>query len=60
MLHRLNKDDVARAVETDPRATAAMLCPVCGEPNEAPLGLVDCASCGAVFRVELVSPARSG
>lgn len=56
VLHRMNKDDVARAAEADPGASVAMLCPVCGAPHEAPLGRVECPSCSAVFRVELVTP----
>jgi len=59
VLHRMNKDDVAAAVEADSRAPVPMLCPACGARDEAPLGRVECRSCGAVFRVELERPANT-
>lgn len=52
VLHRMNAGEPAPASCGEP---VAMLCPSCGEHQEAPLGDVRCPSCGAHFRLELVT-----
>lgn len=52
VFHRMNAGKPAPASGGEP---VAMLCPACGERQEAPLGDVRCRSCGAHFRVELVT-----
>lgn len=51
VLHRLGREDLTPASASP--ESVAMLCPSCGAKMARPLGDVECARCGARFRVAL-------